>query len=156
LHGLEAAPSNWVVTGDPSSTWISGDIQTDADGNEYDKTQITLNGNTSTAIGTGLANSTAIITQSELTASAGSAAKLCRDYRGGGLDDWFLPSKDELAQLYANQDVNRWGGFAEDYYWTSSEYNAKNAWSQHFITGKQPGTYKSYERLVRPVRAFAF
>jgi len=88
------------------------------------KTQTTLNGNTSTAIGTGLANSEAIINQ--VTGVGGTdtlyAAKLCRDYKGGRLNDWFLPSQDELALLYAQRDAQKSGGFTDESYWSSSEY----------------------------------
>jgi uncharacterized repeat protein (TIGR02543 family) len=165
--GLEAAPANWVVTGDPYAVWINGDPQVDETTTEtYQRTQLTLNGNTSTAIGivsgkeVGLTNSEAIMAQVEAVGGTTIpyAAKLCLDYSvGEGVyvsADWFLPSRDELAQLYATQDKTHWWGFAEDYYWTSSEYSAKNAWSQHFTTGEQIGTYKSYQRLVRPVRRF--
>jgi len=159
-HGLEAAPPSWydkyADNADPALAWISGDPVTDDEGNVSQQTQTTLNGNTSTAIGTGLANSNAIITQSRtpLTASSFSAAELCEDYLGGGLSGWFLPSKDELAQLYAQRDTTRWGGFDADFYWSSSEYDKWNAWSQSFINGTQNGSLKSYERRIRPVRAF--
>jgi uncharacterized repeat protein (TIGR02543 family) len=143
---------------------------------DYHKTQTTLNGNTKTAIGTGSANTDFIIAQSADAQAADKvqvanaqaagivltllplekyAAKLCRDYRGGGLDKWFLPSKDELAQLYAQRDETRWGGFTEGCYWSSSEYDLYvAAWSQYFTNGTQPGSPKVVERLIRPVRAF--
>ncbi len=169
LHGLEAAPPSWydpyADSPDPELVWISGDPI-----DRIQQTQSTLNGNTSTAIGTGLANSNAIITQSGTTASSYSAAGLCEAYAGGGYSDWFLPSKDELAQLYAQRDAGQWGGFSEeDGYWSSSEYNAFYAWSQYFIdpnintsiapssgtlSGIQIETLKSEVRYIRPVRAF--
>jgi uncharacterized repeat protein (TIGR02543 family) len=161
MHGLEAAPPGWsdpyAENGDPSATWIYGDTTDDGNGGTYQKTQTILNGNTLTGIGTysaptGLANSKAIIKQAGTTPPY--AAQLCQDYHEGGLNDWFLPSKDELAQLYAQKDVQRWGGFVEERYWSSSEYDANDGWSQYFTTGAQQGTYKSYEMLVRPVRAF--
>ena len=152
-NGLEAAPPGWYnwysADADPSLVWISGDP--DASGNQ--QTQTTLNGNTSTAIGTGKANSDAIITQSGTTASSNSAAEVCEAYVGGGYNDWFLPSKDELAQLYANQDMGQWGGF-EDRYWSSSEYNTWYSWSQYFTDGTQPNTLKSSSLHFRPVRTF--
>lgn len=159
-HGLEAAPPGWhdwySDYADPALTWISGDYETDENGDLIETTQITLNGNTSTAIGTGKANSDAIITQSGDWSSSGSAAQLCEEYLGGGLNDWFLPSKDELARLYAQRDQTRWGGFdtAGYGYWSSSEYDQWDAWSQDFTNGSQNGTLKSYERRIRPVRAF--
>ena len=158
LHGLEAAPPNWYEAGEgPADSWIYGDPATDSDGQTYQQTQSTLNGNTSTAIGTGLANSNAIVAQAGATTTM-YAAKLCLDYSVGEgsylYNDWFLPSKDELAQLYLRRDAKRSGGFAEEGYWSSSEYGQWDAWSQYFDDGRQTGTYKSSGRLVRPVRAF--
>ncbi|PKN52911.1 MAG: hypothetical protein CVU55_06735 [Deltaproteobacteria bacterium HGW-Deltaproteobacteria-13] len=154
MHGLEAAPPGWndpyAEDADAASAWINGVVVS----NEYGDSQpiqSTLNGNTSTAIGTGLANSNAIRAQ---TGNTGSAAQLCEDYHGGDLTGWFLPSKDELAQLYANKDKKRWGGFQENFYWSSSENNLEDAWSQNFANGSQPSTLKGYLRMVRPVRAF--
>ena len=46
------------------------------------------------------------------------------------------------------------GGFADDYYWSSSEYNSLIAWAQFFISGSQNGNGKSSNVRVRPVRAF--
>jgi len=161
LHGLEMAPPYWYVSVDPesildpSASWINGVPEDDGYGNLIEEIQTTLNGNTSTAVGTGLANSNAIMLQ---TGNTGSAAKLCRDYRGGGFDNWFLPSRDELALLYAQKDVTKSGGFTSENayggYWSSSEFSAGNAWSQYFTSGQQQGTSKGYGRLVRPVRAF--
>jgi uncharacterized repeat protein (TIGR02543 family) len=158
--GLEAAPADWYAeAGDPSSVWIAGDSYVDEDTSEtIHKTQSTLNGNTSTAIGTGLANTEAIIAQVNGVGGTETlyAAKLCRDYDGGGLNDWFLPSKDELAQLYAQRDVQKSGGFADASYWSSSEYSARDAYTQNFEDGTQKESYKSFERKPRPVRAFSF
>lgn len=160
-HGFEAAPPNWYdwydESGDPSSAWIAGDPYVDSDTGEIvHKTQTTLNGNTSTAIGTGLANSEAIINQ--VTGVGGTdtlyAAKLCRDYNGGGLSDWFLPSRDELAQLHAQRDVQKSGGFTDESYWSSSESGIWDAYTQNFKNGQQNKSYKSFSRMVRPVRAF--
>ena len=135
LHGLEAAPSDQSA----SQAWITGG-----------STQTTLNGNTSTDIGTGLANSNAIIAQVGHTASA---AQVCRSYTGGGLTDWFLPSKDELNQLYLQK--NTVGGFASEGYWSSSEYNSSFAWGHSFNNGTQYGNRKNLNNhRVRAVRAF--
>lgn len=158
--GLEMAPSDWYnETEDPSSVWIAGDSYVDEDTSEtIQKTQSTSNGNTATAIGTGLANTNAITAQ--VVGVGGTtisyAAKLCRDYDGGGLSDWFLPSKDELTQLYAQRDVQKSGGFADASYWSSSEYSAQDAYALNFENGAQKESYKSFARKSRPVRAFSF
>src|SRR5690554_2841518 len=142
LHGLEVAP----VDQSTSQVWIEGG-----------STQKTENGNTSTAIGTGLANSNAIIDQ---TGHTGSAAQVCRSYNGGGLTDWYLPSKDELAAIWDNlvndgTGVNSGvGGFAESSYWSSSEGSSSHAWVQDFDSGYQGNDGKSLTYRVRAVRAF--
>ena len=143
LHGLEVAQSDQST----SQVWIEGG-----------STQKTENGNTSTAIGTGLANSNAIIDQ---TGHTGSAAQVCRSYNGGGLTDWYLPSKDELAAIWDNlvddgTGVNSGvGGFAGDGYWSSSEVNSSSAWYPSFNNGLQYNFLnKYYNERVRAVRAF--
>ena len=108
-----------------------------------------VTGATGTAIGTGLANTNAII------AAQGSgiyAASKARDYNGGGYTDWFLPSKDELNQLYENKTAI--GGFADDYYWSSTENDSSFAWCQDFYFGYQLYNVKSDTNYVRAVRAF--
>src|SRR4030042_418838 len=89
LHGLEAAPSLWNGgAADPTSAWST-------------ITNALANGVSilPAGIGTGSANTDAIIAQN---GGAASAAKLCRDYLGGGKTDWFLPSKDELDAIWDN------------------------------------------------------
>jgi len=108
-------------------------------------------GATGTAIGTGQANTTAIV----IVQGAGSyAAQLCNDLTEGGYNDWFLPSKDELNKLYINKVAI--GGFADWHYWGSSEINAYSAWIQYFGMngGGQYNYYKNFTFRVRAVRAF--
>ena len=105
-----------------------------------------------TAIGTGAINTTIIIA---VLGSNGVAASLCRNYRGGGYADWFLPSKDELNELYKNSAVV--GGLAANYYWSSSEFVLSNydyAWYQLFFSGDQLNFNKGNTTFVRAVRAF--
>jgi hypothetical protein len=103
-----------------------------------------------TAIGTGAANTDAIISQPKFTTSA---AKICRDYRGGGFTDWSLPSKDELHMLYLNRALI--GGFGQYYYWSSSEMDVWPAWVENFGNGLQDYHYKdSYNKRVRAIRYF--
>jgi hypothetical protein len=72
------------------------------------------------------------------------AAKYAEDLVCNGRDDWFLPSKDELDTAYNRLAQNRVGskdtpigGFNKGYYWTSTDYNDKTAWSQYFMDGQQ-------------------
>jgi hypothetical protein len=124
-------------------------------------------GSTGTAIGTGYANTSAMITRRD---TAVTAANVARAFRGGGKTDWFLPSKDELNVLCKwayNDTVNAIcndvgygglsltnGGFAPGDYWSSSEYSAGSAWAQDFNVGRQNIWEKSGRTRVRPVRAF--
>jgi hypothetical protein len=117
-------------------------------------------------IGMGKVN-TRIIT---LALGAGKyAAKYAEDLVCGGRDDWFLPSKDELDTAYNRLAQNRVGskdtpigGFNKGYYWTSSDYNDKTAWSQYFMDGQQFDRVQTMDGnrtppnpfRVRAIRAF--
>ncbi len=105
------------------------------------------------AIGTGQANTTAIVA---IQGAGSYAAQLCNDLTVGDYNDWFLPSKDELNKLYLNQVVI--GGFPSDYeyycYWSSSEGSATLAWFQLFGDGGQYNSSKFNSWRVRAVRAF--
>ena len=118
-------------------------------GTQWNNGSNVATGATGTAIGTGQANTTAIVT---IQGAGSYAAQLCNDLTEGGYDDWFLPSKDELNKLYINKVAI--GGFAEDYYWSSSEFSAFNAWGQNFSDGYQFINVKYYTFRVRAVRAF--
>ena len=104
---------------------------------------------TSAAIGTGLANSNAAVA---LTNESYRAIGACRTFGGGGKSDWFLPSKDELNALSAR--IAAVGGANGEFYWSSTEVNATNAWYQNLNTGGQYSYVKTFSYYVRPVRAF--
>lgn len=109
-----------------------------------------VTGATGTAIGTGQANTTAIVT---IQGAGSYAAQLCNDLTVGSYSDWYLPSKDELNKLFLNRLAI--GGFAAPYlYWSSSEYNANLAWNQNFSNAYQHNSYKFNTPRVRAVRAF--
>lgn len=107
-----------------------------------------------TAVGTGYENTAAIVTALSGLGETGKAAQLCDGLIVGGYDDWFLPSKDELALMYENLHQQGLGGFADDYYWSSSEYFSLRAWLQGFDSGSQGYPDKDGIYLVRAVRAF--
>lgn len=86
-------------------------------------------------------------------ASWGKAVTSCREYRGGGHDDWRLPSKEELEKLYENRIAI--GGFKErHYYWSATESDRNDAWDQSFRRGAHNLGYKLEYNNVRPVRTF--
>lgn len=97
------------------------------------------------------------------------AAKYAEDLVCNGRDDWFLPSKDELDTAYNRLAQNRvgskdtpMGGFNKGYYWTSTDYNDKTAWSQYFMDGQQFDRVQTMDGnktppnpfRVRAIRAF--
>jgi hypothetical protein len=127
---LEAAPS------DHSSTvaWCSN-------------TSSSL-GVTGTGIGSGMSNTAT----ADSTCTSG-AIQVAADYTYNFKTDWHLPSKDELAQLYAQRTTV--GGFSSEYYWSSSEYSAGAARMQSFLFGYQDYSGKHTSSFkVRLVRAF--
>jgi hypothetical protein len=137
--GLEAAPISWsTISTDCQIAWISGG-----------STETTLNDGTTTTIGSGLANSNAIVAQS---GEVMSAAIECRAYHGGGKTDWFLPSKDELNQMFVNKSVL--GVFVSDFYWSSSEYDATRVWVQLPTTLYSGQANKGTGFFTRAIRSF--
>lgn len=71
---------------------------------------------------------------------------------------WFMPSKEELNQLYTSKSsiVNAGGSsFQSDYYWSSSEEDDMSAWAQNFSNGTQTAQGKQdspyHCRLIRRV-----
>ena len=81
-----------------------------------------------------------------------TAAAAASEYSLNGYTDWYLPSLDELNQLFINRGVV--GGFVDGYYWSSSEYDSSNAWNQYFGNGLKNFSEKWYYHNVRAVRNF--
>ena len=82
------------------------------------------------------------------------AARLCSLLEFSGFSDWFLPSSDELDLLYSEQS-NVLNGFANGFYWSSSEdpVNAGFAKGRFFGKGYQNGLRCNWG-YVRPIRYF--
>ena len=70
---------------------------------------------------------------------------MVRAYNGGGFNDLFLPSKDELNVMYQNkttiEDTAILNGGSifdiSNFYWSSTENQSNSAWSQSLDTGVQ-------------------
>ena len=112
---------------------------------------VSISGADGTAVGTGEQNTIDI--EAGCT-TPGTAADICANLSLGGYSDWFLPSKDELNLMYTNLKVAGVGGFAEEGYWSSSEFSAYGAWGQHINDGSQEASGKYGTYRVRAIRAF--
>ena len=66
----------------------------------------------------------------------------------GGKSGWRLPSKEELNEIYESDN-----DFAKNFYWSSTEFNAYNAWLQLFANGYQNGNDKDSNYYVRAIRS---
>uniref|UniRef100_UPI0025D05E7B Lcl domain-containing protein n=1 Tax=Methanohalobium sp. TaxID=2837493 RepID=UPI0025D05E7B len=92
-----------------------------------------IDGNGADSDTDGAANTSAIVSQ---LGSDGHAAYVCDTLTAYGYSDWYLPAKHELNAMYQNKASI--GGFISlDYYWSSTEVDAYDAWSQYFNDGNQ-------------------
>ena len=84
------------------------------------------------------------------------AAGACFQFKFQGYKDWYLPSKDELNQLFIQRNIV--GNFQGGSYWSSSEIVVDSdyslAWTQDFFEGYQIKTVKYNTAYVRPIRSF--
>ena len=130
---LEAAPSDQST----GIQWYNGkyiDIKTD------------------TSVGTGKANTDAIIAAQ---GEGSYAAALCKSLTINGFSDWFLPSKDELALMYTNLKQAGLGGFGEGWLWSSSQATTTRRRVGPEFLGRGTGhRHKDYRYSVRACRAF--
>ena len=158
---LEAAPApGWSSVGGVDTEYQWGGGNGTVVGSCSNKI---ISGATGTAIGSGYANTAAIITACDQSSGNDSApaARAAWTYLptvgGVSIPGWFLPSKDEAMAL----DKSDVGGFVfGNDYWTSSQvgtpgFEANNAWYQWigYLTSSL-GDHKQQSFHVRPIRAF--
>lgn len=115
------------------------------------------------SVGSGKTNTDLIV--SKYGSKVAYAALYAQSLICNEVDDWFLPSKDELDLVFNNlksRDVPL-GSFDKGYYWTSTEYNNQTAWTEYFTDGQQFDRVKTLSAnkfgaqrpfRVRPIRAF--
>jgi hypothetical protein len=145
-HGLIAATTDQSA----SIRWYGG---------SYTNTRARADG-----IGAGLNNTAIIIANQGPVDGNAFAATVCNEYSvtvgsvtyGG----WYLPSKYELNLMYENigpgnaLGLGNVGGFASNYYWSSTEGENLRAWSQKLGNGNLGLNGKDNVIYVRAVRAF--
>ena len=131
----------------------TGDTQTNNNNWGCSGTNIT---GTTTSIGSGQANTTAIVNQ---CATAGIPARVCNDLTENGYSDWYLPSASEWAAINGNYSggVLPSLGFADgNQYWSSSQNNSTSAYAIEMCCFQ---SYSSYSKTqagmrTRAVRSF--
>ena len=117
------------------------------------------------AIGTGYQNTIDIVNDNCLPQDGGiTAAQAALDAEINGYSDWYLPSQNELVEMYytiGNEGPEgNIGGFETNYvlelYWSSSEINNYNARTVSFDTGDSidEGGAKHNLHSVRVIRSF--
>jgi hypothetical protein len=108
---------------------------------------------TQTAIGTGKRNTELVVEKLSMLGTANpGAAQMSRALVINEYDDWFLPSKDELMEIYKTISSHSQASFLDDaYYWSSTQESYMLCWGQHFGTGNQ--TYNLAPNMVLRVRA---
>lgn len=112
----------------------------------------TITGVTATKIGSGKSNTRAIILDQGKTGNY--AAIECAKSRRSGFSDWYLPSLDELHELYLQRDL--FGNFILNYYWSSTEIHDSSvfAYGIYFYSGVEYANPKNIVGNVRAIRSF--
>jgi hypothetical protein len=119
-----------------------------------------LTGTTGDGLNAGAMNTAMIVaTQMDDNETGNFAAKVCADYSNNSNEvenvpygDWYLPSFYELNLLYLQKGLV--GGFANAFYWSSTEFVNGGALAVNFDNGLFNGVNKFFPAYVRAVRAF--
>lgn len=127
---LEAYPSEVLGTWGCQSTNITG---------------------TSTAIGTGENNTSLILAACNQT---NTVAYLINNLVIGGFDDWFVPSRDELARIQDVLVTPNIGNFYAGFYWSSSQNTSVYGYFYDFEFDFSDIQSKSTTIIALPVRSF--
>ncbi len=116
-------------------------------GIQWDNGSSLRTGASGSAVGTGNSNTITIVYSQ---GTGNYAARLCYDLVLNGYSDWYLPSIDELSQLYLNRTLI--GGLTTRLtHWSSSEYGEYEALGFEY----SPYSFsKSSKKLVRAYRSF--
>jgi hypothetical protein len=153
-HGLVAALED--LTEGATDPWWYG-----FNGYEWGCYGTSISGADGQAIGTGYQNTLDIVNQACTTENGGiTAAQAALDAEINGYSDWYLPSRDELIEMYNTigngGSEGNIGGFVDDGwpYWSSSEDGYYHAWYVDFYDGHPTSTNKLNTYRVRVIRAF--
>ena len=119
---------------------------------------MTLSGADVTSIGTGYQNTLDIVAVCSETPIPASEALA---YESEGYSDWYLPSRDELVEMYytigdggPEGNIGVFFDGSYPYYWSSSESGVNNAWGAYFDSGVSSLYFKNGSAWVRVIRSF--
>jgi len=145
---LEAAPAGWAGFNPDEVTTIWCNNNALINLTTGDPVTGTF---TSNLIGSGSFNSKVM-----MASCAGSAAHFANLHHGGGKFDWYLPSLDELTELYSKRELI--GGFQNGDYWSSTEA-VDNVEKAQVIEFDNNGSTNNLNKLIgtpyiRAIRAF--
>jgi len=147
-HGLVACKFDQS----PFSKWYAG---------TYGATRATGDGPLSGELNTGI-----IISSHVAIGDDGSlyAARICADVKLGEgtktYGDWYLPTLNELWEMYMNRDlintvaIANGGTAISGEYWSSTEFDSNTAWKLSFTGGAYLQSDKAEQNRVRAIRAF--
>lgn len=158
---LEAAPADLPATAWANNSASCFDISNAAtsclEASIYETSQAASSRINAAKIGQGSINTTLIKTQMSPgtpTDNTGFAAGLADAHVYGAVSDWYLPSINELGQMYTNLKARGLGNFQNSYYWSSTEFGTASAWYMLFDGGNFSNASKSFPFSVRPIRFF--
>ncbi len=103
---------------------------------------------TNRALGTGQGNTDSIL---KALGSGNYAATKCSELELGGFDDWFLPSSEELKEMYKYREAL---GMTRGDYWSSSSYDSKSGLFLRIENNTVYYSDKNLQKKVRAIRAF--
>jgi hypothetical protein len=142
---LEAAPDDegyltWGPPGQGGGGGLPNDVATAGYGN---------------GIGAGRKNTAVILKPGRVPDSP--AALACQNAAHGSRADWFLPSRNEIDELFKNRAVvdnlKTAAPATNFWYWTSNQFDDEFVYAKNFSTGSN-NTFQNATRNVRAIRAF--
>ena len=154
-HGLIAAIQDLTIGATDPYGW-------GYNGYEWGCYEGSVNGADGTYLGTGYQNTMDIVNQGCATENEGvTAAQAALDAEINSYSDWYLPSIDELSEMYnticqssSSGNIGGFNYFNDTAYWSSSESGNNHAKYVRFSDGNLLSDQKYSTRRVRPIRSF--
>ena len=114
-----------------------------------------LNGAQAAVIGMGSQNTSDIVSECP---NKTIAARKAIEHEFDGYSDWYLPSRQELLEMYSKigpqSQVSNITEFQNRWYWSSTEESKYHAWTVNMTSGEEFFGLKDQFGLVRVIRTF--